>query len=53
MSAQQFKYLFTPIQIGPFTVKNRIMSAPHGTLMAEQGMPTEEFVELLNEGVFD
>jgi 2,4-dienoyl-CoA reductase-like NADH-dependent reductase (Old Yellow Enzyme family)/thioredoxin reductase len=44
MSAQQFKYLFTPIQIGQFTVKNRIMSAPHGTLMADQGLPTEEFI---------
>lgn len=44
MSAQQFKYLFTPIQIGPFTVKNRIMCAPHGTLMAELGLPTEEWI---------
>jgi len=41
MSAQQFKYLFTPIKIGPFTVKNRIMVSPHGPLMNEWGLPTE------------
>ncbi|MCL5734358.1 MAG: hypothetical protein M1274_02020, partial [Actinobacteria bacterium] len=29
--ADQFKYLFTPIKIGPITVRNRIMSTPHGT----------------------
>ncbi|UCC59945.1 MAG: NAD(P)-binding protein, partial [Dehalococcoidia bacterium] len=44
MNVQQFKYLFTPIKIGPFTVKNRIMCAPHGPLMNEQGLPTEEFI---------
>jgi 2,4-dienoyl-CoA reductase-like NADH-dependent reductase (Old Yellow Enzyme family) len=44
MSAQQFKYLFTPIKIGPFTVKNRIMVSPHGPLMNELGLPTEEFI---------
>ncbi|MCJ7522502.1 MAG: FAD-dependent oxidoreductase [Dehalococcoidia bacterium] len=44
MSAQQFKYLFTPIQIGPFTVKNRIMVSPHSPLMNELGLPTEEFI---------
>ena len=44
MSAQQFKYLFSPIEIGPFTIKNRIMCAPHGTLMQEQGLPTDEFI---------
>ncbi len=44
MSAQQFKYLFTPIKVGPFTVKNRIMVSPHGPLMNEAGLPTEEFI---------
>ena len=44
MSAQQFQYLFTPIKVGPFTVKNRIMVAPHGPLMCELGLPTEEFI---------
>ncbi len=44
MSAQQFKYLFSPIKIGPFTVKNRIMVSPHGPLMNESGLPTEEYI---------
>jgi 2,4-dienoyl-CoA reductase-like NADH-dependent reductase (Old Yellow Enzyme family)/thioredoxin reductase len=44
MSAQQFQYLFTPIKVGPFTVKNRIMVSPHGTLMGELGMPTDEWI---------
>ncbi len=44
MSAQQFKYLFTPIKIGPYTVKNRIMSSPHSALMCELGMPTDEWI---------
>ena len=44
MSAQQFKYLFTPIKIGPFTVKNRIMVSPHSPLMNEAGLPTEEWI---------
>ena len=44
MSAQQFNYLFTPIKIGPFTVKNRIMVSPHSPLMAELGLPTDEWI---------
>jgi 2,4-dienoyl-CoA reductase-like NADH-dependent reductase (Old Yellow Enzyme family) len=44
MSAQQFKYLFTPIKIGPFTVKNRIMVSPHGPMMGDHGLPTEELI---------
>ena len=44
MSAQQFKYLFTPIQIGPFTIKNRIMTSPHSPMMNIQGIPSDEFI---------
>jgi len=44
MSAQQFRYLFTPIQMGPFTMKNRIMCGPHSPLMAKDGLPTEEWI---------
>ena len=44
MSAQQFRYLFTPIQVGPFTVKNRIMCAPHSPLMGHDGLADEEFI---------
>jgi len=49
MSAQQFRYLFTPIQIGPFTMKNRIMCGPHSPLMAELGLPTEEWIHYVIE----
>jgi 2,4-dienoyl-CoA reductase-like NADH-dependent reductase (Old Yellow Enzyme family)/thioredoxin reductase len=49
MSAQQFRYLFTPIQLGPFTMKNRIMCGPHSPLMAELGLPTEEWIHYVIE----
>jgi 2,4-dienoyl-CoA reductase-like NADH-dependent reductase (Old Yellow Enzyme family) len=44
MSAQQFRYLFTPIRVGPFTMKNRIMVAPHGPMMGKDGVCDEEFI---------
>lgn len=40
--AEQFQYLFTPLQIGPVTVRNRIVSPPHGTSLGRAGLPTEE-----------
>ncbi|MFZ0889326.1 MAG: FAD-dependent oxidoreductase [Candidatus Binataceae bacterium] len=33
--ASEFKYLFTPIQIGPVTIRNRIFSPPYATSMLE------------------
>ncbi len=37
-----FQYLFTPIKIGPVTIRNRIFSPPHGTVFAElDGLPNE------------
>ncbi len=39
--ARDFAYLFTPIQIGPRTVKNRICCSGHADALAENGMPTE------------
>lgn len=33
--AQQFQYLFTPIQIGPVTIRNRIFSPPYETNLVE------------------
>jgi len=42
---EQFKYLFTPIKIGPVVVKNRIVSAAHITLYgfhAEESGPERE-----------
>lgn len=39
---QQFKYLFMPIKVGPMTVRNRTASIGHMTLMARNGMPSEQ-----------
>ena len=29
--AQEFKYLFTPLDVGPMKLRNRIVSTPHAT----------------------
>lgn len=36
-----FAYLFTPLQIGHLTVKNRICCSAHADALAENGMPGE------------
>ena len=41
---EQFKYLFSPIKLGPVTVKNRIVSTPHGTGFGFGNLPTEQFI---------
>jgi mycofactocin system FadH/OYE family oxidoreductase 2 len=44
----QFNYLFTPIKLGPKTVKNRIYFGPHGTMMADQNyIMDDRYVEYL------
>ena len=40
-SQVQFNHLFTPLKIGSFTVRNRIVSTAHLTDFAEGGLPTE------------
>jgi dimethylglycine catabolism A len=40
--AYEFKYLFTPIRVGPLVLKNRIYSSAHAEAMAEGGRPTEQ-----------
>ncbi|MDP2950336.1 MAG: hypothetical protein Q8P22_12465, partial [Chloroflexota bacterium] len=37
----QFKHLFTPLKIGSFTVRNRILSTAHATGYGEDGLPSE------------
>lgn len=37
----EFRALFTPIQVGRLTLKNRIYSSGHAEAMAENGRPTE------------
>jgi dimethylglycine catabolism A len=36
-----FAYLFTPLRVGPRTVKNRICCSGHADALAENGMPGE------------
>ena len=38
----RFRYLFSPLQIGPVVVRNRIVFAAHLTNYAEEGMPSEQ-----------
>ncbi|MCL4555196.1 MAG: hypothetical protein M1565_08760 [Actinobacteria bacterium] len=40
--ADQFKYLFTPIKVGPVTLRNRITSTPHGTGFYRNHQPTDQ-----------
>ncbi|MFN0055992.1 MAG: FAD-dependent oxidoreductase [Planctomycetales bacterium] len=37
----EFAYLFTPLQVGHLTVKNRICCSAHADALAENGMPGE------------
>lgn len=40
-----FPKLFSPIRVGPFTLKNRIAVSPHGPMLAENGIVTREYVD--------
>jgi mycofactocin system FadH/OYE family oxidoreductase 2 len=43
MSASgQYKYLFSPLRLGPLTVRNRTVFSAHLTNYAEHGLPSEQ-----------
>lgn len=42
MAAPVFKHLFTPLQLGHTTVKNRIVTSAHADALAEDGIPKEK-----------
>ncbi|HEY5154576.1 MAG TPA: mycofactocin system FadH/OYE family oxidoreductase 2 [Acidimicrobiales bacterium] len=42
MSGGQYRYLFSPLQLGPVTVANRMVFAAHLTNYAERGLPSEQ-----------
>jgi 2,4-dienoyl-CoA reductase-like NADH-dependent reductase (Old Yellow Enzyme family) len=44
MMSSPFPTLFSPLKIGPRTVKNRICCSAHAEAMAVDGMPTERTV---------
>ena len=41
MTTSPFPTLFSPIDIGPCRIKNRICCSAHADSLAEDGMPTE------------
>jgi len=43
MSGQsKYRYLFSPLKIGPITVRNRVVFSAHLTNYAENGLPSEQ-----------
>jgi 2,4-dienoyl-CoA reductase (NADPH2) len=42
MSAGRYRYLFTPLRVGPLTLRNRVVFSAHLTNYAEDGMPSEQ-----------
>ena len=45
----EFKYLFTPIKVGPMTLRNRIVNSPHGTHFAKDHLYDERYVYYIAE----
>jgi 2,4-dienoyl-CoA reductase-like NADH-dependent reductase (Old Yellow Enzyme family)/thioredoxin reductase len=45
----EFKYLFTPIKVGPMTLRNRIVNSPHGTGFEKNDPYDERYVYYLVE----
>jgi mycofactocin system FadH/OYE family oxidoreductase 2 len=41
-AAGSYRYLFSPLRIGPVTVRNRIVFSAHLTNYAENGLPSEQ-----------
>ncbi|MBI2846939.1 MAG: FAD-dependent oxidoreductase [Chloroflexi bacterium] len=40
--SSQFKYLFTPLKVGPITVRNRVVNPGHTLRYGENGLPSEK-----------
>ncbi len=48
--AQEFKYAFTPLKLGPITVKNRIFCQAHTTRFTkEKALPDDRYVDYIRE----
>ena len=45
----QFRYLFTPLKIGPVRVPNRIVFPAHLTNFAERNLPSERHADYYAE----
>ncbi|MFD1606980.1 FAD-dependent oxidoreductase [Oceanobacillus luteolus] len=44
-ASKQFKHILSPIQVGPISLKNRIFVSAHQPVLAENGLPTEEYIK--------
>ncbi|MEO3475375.1 FAD-dependent oxidoreductase [Roseomonas sp. CAU 1739] len=44
MPAHRFKTLFSPLRIGKFDIRNRILSTGHQTFLAQDGLPGEDLI---------
>jgi len=44
VASSRFRYLFSPLRLGPVTVANRIVFSAHLTNYADEGLPTEQHV---------
>jgi mycofactocin system FadH/OYE family oxidoreductase 2 len=42
MSGGPYKYLFSPLKLGPLTLRNRVVFSAHLTNYAENGLPSEQ-----------
>jgi 2,4-dienoyl-CoA reductase-like NADH-dependent reductase (Old Yellow Enzyme family) len=40
----RFPHLFSPVRVGPLTLANRILSSGHDTVMADDGLVTDQLV---------
>src|SRR6516162_5636379 len=44
-AASRYRYLFSPLRIGPVVVRNRIVFSAHLTNYAEDGLPTQQHAD--------
>ncbi|TCP54130.1 2,4-dienoyl-CoA reductase (NADPH2) [Tamaricihabitans halophyticus] len=42
MTGGRYRYLFSPLRLGPLTLRNRVVFAAHLTNYAEDGLPSEQ-----------
>ena len=49
MNEAKYPLVFTPIQIGPFSVRNRFYFSPHGTPLSAGASPSNDFVRYYEE----
>ena len=43
-TSAEFPTLFSPLELGPITLKNRIFSSGHDTVMVHDGLVTDQLV---------